>query len=464
MRRVPAGAPIVTAAQMRAAEEAAFARGETPVGLMERAGAAIACEVARLAAGRPILILAGTGGNGGDGYAAARLLREAGSDVIVARLGAPTHEAAVAMAAAWTGETVAFGEAEPRPVLVDALLGIGAARPFAPGVADALDRLLAAAELCIAVDLPSGRDADTGEGGLQADVTIALGALKPGHVLGNAGAGHVLLADLGIALAGNWRTVATPALPRLRHDANKFTRGMVVVIGGAMTGAGELAASAALHGGAGYVVLAEPAPRAGAPHALVRRHVPDEESLAALLDDERIGAVLVGPGLGRDAAAQERLAAVLASPHALVIDGDALTLLGRDVDARIGADRRRVFLTPHAGEFARMFDGEGSKIDATVAAARASGATVVHKGPDTVIASPNGRVCVAAGASPWLASAGTGDVLAGLVAARLAAGDPRPADTAVWLHGRAAARAGAGLAADALIPQLAPLLDQVTAR
>jgi ADP-dependent NAD(P)H-hydrate dehydratase / NAD(P)H-hydrate epimerase len=464
MRRLPHGAPILTAAAMRAAEGAAFAAGETPMSLMERAGAAIARDVARLAAGRPVLVLAGTGGNGGDGHAAARLLRDAGGDVVVAMLGAPTHEAARAMAAQWRGGTVALPEAEPRPVVVDALLGIGSVRPFAPEVAASLDRLIAAAELRIAVDVPSGRGADTGEGGLHADVTIALGALKPAHVLGDDSAGHVLLAGLGIPVDSDWRTIAAPAFPRPDPGANKFTRGKVVVVGGAMAGAGVLAASAALRGGAGYVVLAGPEPRHGEPHALVRRHVPDVEALSHVLDDDRIGAVLVGSGLGRDAAAEARLEAVLASPHDLVIDGDALTLLGRDVSARTGAERRRVFLTPHAGEFARMFESSGSKIDATVEAATSSGATVIHKGRDTVIAAPDGRVRVAAGASSWLATAGTGDVLAGLAAARVAAGDEHPADSAVWLHGQAAASAGAGLIADDLLAQLPALLDRYTTR
>ncbi|SOB87514.1 yjeF C-terminal region, hydroxyethylthiazole kinase-related/yjeF N-terminal region [Sphingomonas guangdongensis] len=460
MSRLPAGAPIVTAAQMRAAEEAVFAGGATPLALMERAGVAVARQVARLAAGRPILVLAGTGGNGGDGYAAARLLREAGCDVRVASLGPPTHPAAMTMAARWTGPTWPLASAASAPVVVDALLGIGAARPFAAEPAAALDRLLALADLRIAVDLPSGRDPGTGEGGIQADVTIALGALKPAHVLGDDRAGHVLLADLSIPLASDWSTLSRPTLRPPRREATKFTRGKLVVVGGAMAGAGVLAASAALHGGAGYVILAEPERRDGAPHALVRRHVADASALATLLADDGIGAVLVGPGLGRDEAAQAQLAVVLASPHDLVIDGDALTLLGREVGARIGTDRRRVFLTPHGGEFSRMFTGHGSKIAATAGAAAASGATVIHKGPATVIADPSGRVQVAADASSWLASAGTGDVLAGLVAARLAAGDEHPAETAVWLHGRAAARVGAGLIADAMIPALSPLLDR----
>lgn len=464
MRRLPADAPIVTAVQMRAAERAASAAGITPLTLMERAGAAIARQVARLAAARPILILAGSGGNGGDGYAAARLLQQQGAAVSVARLGAPKHAAAVEMAARWSGATVALGDAPTCPVVVDALLGIGAARPFDPAAGAKIGRLLSEADLCIAVDLPSGRDADTGAGGLRADVTIALGALKPGHLLGDAGTGHIVLADLGIAIGGNRRSVAPPLLAAVPHDATKFTRGKVVVVGGAMAGAGALAASMALHGGAGYVILAEPERRDGVPHALVRRHVPDADALTALLADDSIDVVVVGPGLGRDAAAEARLGAVLGCAHDLVIDGDALTLLGREATARIGADRRRVVLTPHGGEFARMFATSGHKIDDTVAAAAESGATIVHKGPASVIADPSGTVRVAADAPAWLASAGTGDVLAGLVAARLAGGDPDPAASAVWLHGRAASAVGPGLVADALIPPLALLLARYLPR
>ena len=461
MRRLPPGAPILTAAAMRAAEEAMFARGVSQDALVAQAGAAIARETARLAAGRAVLVLAGPGNNGGDAWVAARLLDAMGVDVAVATLGTAKDGAAARAAAGWRGGSVALTEAGPRPVLLDGLLGIGTPRPFVGPEQAAIDALLAAADLRIAIDLPSGIDSDSGVGGIAVDVTIALGALKPAHLLG-AGCGHVLLDTIGIDADRRWTSLAPPAaLPR-RHDVNKFTRGMVVAIGGAMPGAGWLAASAAMLGGAGYVMLAGHAPEGGAPHALVRRTIDGADDLAKLLDDDRVGAVVIGPGLGRDATARKLLDVALASSRDLVIDGDALTLLGADVTNRIRADWRAAILTPHSGEFDRMFGTTGSKIDRTIAAAARSGAVVVHKGPATVIAAPDGRVVVGAGASGALASAGTGDVLAGLAAAQRAAGRAPfdAAAAAVWLHTRAAALAGPALIADDLIANLGQAIAQ----
>jgi hydroxyethylthiazole kinase-like uncharacterized protein yjeF len=278
-------------------------------------------------------------------------------------------------------------------------------------------------------------------------VTVALGALKPAHVLGDGVAlcGHVLLHDIGISAQSSWRTIVRPKLGAPAASAHKFTRGLVTVIGGAMPGAGRLAARAALHGGAGYAVLTG---ATGGPDALVHRDVD------AALADERTRALLIGPGLGRDEAARALLARALASPHPLVLDGDALTLIGRDLPSR---DAPTV-LTPHAAEFARMFDRDGSKIDQTLAAARTSRSVIVHKGADTVIAHPDGRVTVCAKAPSWLASAGTGDVLAGLVAARLALGGTP--EEAVWLHARAAALAGPALIADMLVDAIPAAIEE----
>lgn len=421
MRRFPADAPILTAAQMRAAEEAAFASGVSQPALMERAGSAVAVQVARLAADRPILVLAGPGNNGGDARIVARWLSERRHDVILAQLSQDTSDLA---------------EAPHRPVLVDGLFGIGLTRPLAADVAAQLARLRAGA-LTIAIDLPSGLGTDDGAdlGTAGADVTVALGALKPAHA--SALCGHVLLDGIGLDIASDTRTLARPVLTRPAVDSHKFTRGMVAVLAGPMPGAARLAARAALAGGAGYVVLAC---ADGGPDALV--HCDADGALA----DDRVGALVVGPGLGKDRGLLDR---ALASGRRLVIDGDALSLIGREIARLAGID---AILTPHAAEFERMFGtGPGNKIDRTRAAAQASGCTIVHKGADTVIAHPDGRVTVAADAPAWLASAGTGDVLAGLIAARMAAGDPQPAESAVWLHGRAARFAGPGLIADDLI-------------
>lgn len=454
IRRIPEGAAVVTAAEMRAAEEALFAGGVSQDALMERAGIAVADQVARLAAGRPVLVLAGPGDNGGDGYVVARRLRERGLSVTVAALGAPKQGAAARMAARWQGPISTLGEADPRPILVDALLGIGAPRPFDPATTASLARLNAAAALRVAVDLPSGRHADTGAGTGSADVTVALGALKPAHLLGEGGAscGHVVLADIGVRVEDAVTTIARPILPAWRHDVNKFSRGMVAVISGAMPGAGWLAGRAALAAGAGYVQLIGRQPAEGHPHALVRRTIAHPRDLRDVLGDPRIGTVVVGPGLGRDDEARALLDAALASSHNLVIDGDALTLLGRDFGDRLATHRRRVCLTPHGGEFARMFDTDGDKLTITRAAARATGATIVHKGPDTVVAYPDGRAIISTGTNAGLSSAGTGDLLAGTIGARMAAGKEGtdPVAAGVWLHARAADHMGAIFAVDAL--------------
>lgn len=460
-RRIPFGAPILTAARMREAEERVIHGGVAVDELMERAGLAIAREVRRLAAGRAILIAAGPGNNGGDAHLAARHLAAWGLDVAVAAVGSSREGAAGRAASGWTGASLSLGEAQGRAVLVDGLIGTGASRPLGADLAARFAAQQARAELTIAIDLPSGLSADAVADGAsaRADVTIALGALKPGHVVGEAAGacGHVLLADIGVPVESDAMTIAPPTLNRLPDQTQKFSRGMVAVAGGAMAGASLLAATAAMHGGAGYVMLAERSPGGELPHALVRRHAADARTLTTWLDDERIGAVVVGPGLGRDAKARATLDAVLASRRNLVIDADALSLLGREIGS-IGGGGRHVFLTPHGGEFVRLFgQGSGNKIDRTLAAASQSGAVVVHKGADTVIATPGGKVVVAASATPWLSTAGTGDVLAGLLAARHAGAQRWPlvaASEAVWLHAAAGALAGQGFTADELVRQL----------
>lgn len=440
------GAPIVTAAQMRAAEDAAIAAGTSAAVLMQRAGAGVAEWVRRLASGHEILFLCGPGNNGGDGYVAARILRGEGLAVRVAASGDPLTDIAAAARAGWEG-TVEALDAAPVPVLVDCLFGTGLTRALEPGLAAAFERLAGAARLVMAVDVPSGLESDRAEplGRVpNAHLTLALGALKPAHVLqpGAAICGAVKLVELGIDVPRRTRVVACPVLRTPGPYAHKYSRGMVAMVGGAMPGATALAGEAALRSGAGYVLMLD---GQGGPGAIVHR-VYD----AAVLDDRRIGAVLIGPGLGRDDGARERLAAALASGHPLVIDGDALHLLDPDALRERAAP---VILTPHAGEFAALFgEGAGNKIDRALAAAVRSGAVVVFKGADTVIAAPDGRVRVATEASCWLSTAGTGDVLAGAIAGLLAGGlDPLDAaEAGVSLHGEAARGLGGAFIADDL--------------
>lgn len=432
------GQPILTAAAMRAAEAAACRAGATVESLMARAGAAVAESVRRLSAGNPVLILCGPGNNGGDGYVAAQVLREVGVTVRVAASAGPTTDAATAARAGWAGDVEAIANAEPAPILVDALFGTGLSRALDTALMADLRRLSEAARLTITVDLPSGLATDDGRALSEPpvfDLTLALGAAKPSHLLQPAAryCGTVRLLDIGVPVTSDARAIARPKLATPGPDAHKYSRGMVAVVAGAMAGASEMAAHAAMRAGAGYVTLL--GETSGPPHALVRRAY-DGDAVA----NSKIGALVIGPGLGRDADAKDRLAVALSSGRPLIVDGDALHLVTPD---RLRALAVPVILTPHAGEFDTLFGkSDADKIARARDAARASGAVVVFKGADTVIAAPDGRVRVAGDASDWLSTAGTGDVLAGTIAAMLAAGlDPLDAaEAGVWLHGDAARR------------------------
>lgn len=450
------GLPIVTAAEMRAAEDQSIATGATIDTLMTRAGEAVAEQVRRLAAGAEVLVLCGPGNNGGDGYVAAAALKRAGNPVRVAAFGEPRSAAAVAARTGWSGPVEPLSEATGAPVILDAIFGIGQRRALGDAIAAPLGRLIGESRMAIAIDLPSGLSSD--EAICLAtlppiDLTLALGALKPAHVLHPAAqrCGAIRVLDIGVAVDASVRVASMPRLRVPATDAHKFSRGMVAVVAGKMAGAGALAATAAGRGGAGYVLLLGSATDR-LPHAIVRRRF-----TAHALGDERIGAVVIGPGLGRDDAAKERLDAALSCRHPLVVDGDALHLLdGRQSEATM-------VITPHAGEFSAMFgDIEGNKIAKARQAAHRSGAVVVFKGADTVIAAPDGRVAVHADSPSWLASAGTGDVLAGLIGARLAAGgDPfAAAEAGVWLHAEAARLAGPALIADDLAAHLPVAIER----
>lgn len=454
-----AGRPILSTAAMRAAEDAAIAAGTSVDALMCTTGEGIAAATRRLAAGAEVLVLCGPGNNGGDGYVAAAALARAGHAVRVAADGTPRTDAARRAVAGWSGTIERLADAVPAPVLVDCLLGTGVARSLAPDLDAALSRLAGHARLVIAADLPSGVQADTGDvpdwvKAHPATLTLALGALKPAHVLqpGARACGAIRLIDLPL---GEHRTqpavAAPPALPQPGPESHKYTRGMVAVVTGAMEGAARLAATAALRSGAGYVALYGGSGHGGA-DAIVHRPY-DAQALA----EKRIGAILIGPGLGRDATARERLHALLAADsHPIVVDGDALHQFDPDAWAQ---RRHPIVLTPHAGEFRALFgDIQGSPIDQAQAAVRRSGAVVVLKGPTTVVAGAAGTR-VHPGGNPWLSTAGTGDVLAGAIAAQLAHPGPDPLDAAsagVWLHAEAARIAGQSFIADDLANALTP--------
>jgi hydroxyethylthiazole kinase-like uncharacterized protein yjeF len=405
---------------MRAAEEAAIAAG-TPVGeLMERAGKAAAEAIWRFAGPLPALVLCGPGNNGGDGHVIARELAARGVAVRVTALGG-------------------LAAAEPAPLLIDALFGTGLSRPLEQ--ARALLGLAAAATVRVAIDLPSGVATDDGRilsPVPDYDLTITFQTLKPSHLLQPAARhmGRIVVADIGIEAESRLTEIGRPALREPGPDDHKYKRGYVAVLAGEMPGASALAAAAAARAGAGYVRLIGPYV-ANVPSAIVQGK--------GDLNDKRIGAVVVGPGLGAEA--ERLLDLAVASARSLVVDADAL------IAGRIPAG---AILTPHEGEFARLFPAlTGSKVDKARAAAAQSGAIIVYKGADTVVAAPDGRAAIAM-PPPWLASAGTGDVLTGIIAARLASGEApfEAACAAVWLHARAAERAGPGLIADDLIASL----------
>ncbi|BAV63985.1 bifunctional ADP-dependent NAD(P)H-hydrate dehydratase/NAD(P)H-hydrate epimerase [Sphingobium cloacae] len=444
---------------MRAAEQAVIASGVPEYDLMERAGAAAAEIVWRAGGSRDVLVLCGPGNNGGDGFVIARILRAKGVPVRVAALGESRTASSLRARAAWAGPVEPLQDAQPAGQLVDALFGTGLTRGLDPQAATELGRLVDLASHSYAIDLPSGVETDSGallSPVPRFGVGIALGAWKPAHLLYPAAGRMERLqcAEIGVAAPSDVGRLAPPSLHPPAGDEHKYSRGLVAVVGGEMAGASLLASHAAARSGAGMVRRMAAAMETGGPDAIVTIGAQTAAEVERALDDRRLAAVLAGPGLGRDDRARERLNIVLQSGHPLVLDADALNILSEGGAGPLPAG---AILTPHEAEFTRLFgDRSGSKIDRALEAARRSRCIVVYKGADTVIAAPDGRARIASHASSWLSTAGTGDVLAGLVAGRLAVTRDalRAACEAVWLHGEAARRAGAAFIADDLIERL----------
>jgi hydroxyethylthiazole kinase-like uncharacterized protein yjeF len=448
--------PILTADQMRAAEQAAIDAGSSVAELMERAGEALAEAVYRFAGPLPALILCGPGNNGGDGYVAARYLTKRGAAVRVAALAEPESEAAIAARSQWPGEVEPLtADTKGAPLLIDALFGTGLKRGLDDALSLLLSELAHEAVVSVACDVPSGVESDSGELLSPAhhfDLTVTFGALKPAHRLFPAmhKCGRVVLADIGIAASPEWREIGPPTLPPLDPAGHKYDRGLVHMLAGKMPGAIALAATAASRAGAGYVRVSISQRIEGLPSAVVQVDT-------AEVNDPRIGCLLVGPGMGD---IPQVLTLALTSKAPKVIDADAISQLG-DPERLRGQE---AIITPHEGEFVRLFgDLPGSKAERAVRAAEQSGAVVIYKGPDTLVAAPDGRLAFAPPAPAWLASAGTGDVLAGIAAAMRARGLApfEAACAAVWLHRRAAEIAGPQLIADdlaAAIPRAFALL------
>ena len=468
---------ILTNAQMSKADAFAVAHGVASLTLMENAGRAVADAIAARFKPCTVTVLCGPGNNGGDGFVAARLLDEAGFIVRVAHDGDSRGDAKE-MSARWKGARMALTpEAlDGAKLVVDALFGAGLSRPLegAPAqMVEALNNLPV-----VAIDIPSGVSGDTGQNlgavYVTAALTVTFFRKKPGHLLlpGRALCGETVVADIGIPDAAADTTLHenTPALwqfPWPRAQAHKYDRGHAVVVSGPAhaTGAARLAARAALRVGAGLVsVASSPAALAvNAAHftAIMLKPFEGAEGLTQLLSDQRLNALVIGPGLGIGGETRALVDAALKSGAAVVLDADALSSFKDDPEALFNRLHDRCVLTPHAGEFERLFpallDASASKVDATRQAAARAGCVILLKGGDTVIADPSGKAAINANAPPSLATAGAGDVLAGLIAGLLAqrmnAFDA--AACGAWLHGDAADRFGPGLIAEDL-PEMIP--------
>jgi len=440
------GRPILTTERMRVAERAATDGGTSVEALMERAGAALAEAAFRFAGPLPALVLCGPGNNGGDGYVAARHLAERGVKVRVAAIAEPKSDAAKWACSQWKGQVEELSvDTAPAPLLIVALFGTGLKRGLNDAVVKQLFRLSDEAVVSVACDVPSGVDSDSGAELSEVpayDMTVAFGALKPAHRLLPAmhKCGRVVLADIGIDVETDWHEIAPSALPPLDPAGHKYDRGLVHALAGKMPGAIALAARAAARAGAGYVRVSTSRSIDGLPSAIVQTET-------ATVNDERIGCLLVGPGMGD---IPQLLTLALTSRAPKVLDADAISHLGEPERLK-GQD---AIITPHEGEFERLFGKiDGTKPERALEAARRSGAVVVFKGGDTIVAAPDDRIGFRPPAPAWLASAGTGDVLAGVIAAMRARGMPafEAACAGVWLQGRAAEIAGPQMIADDLV-------------
>ena len=483
---------LLTSAEISEADRLTIAGGTPGMTLMQAAGRAVADAVCARVQGRRVLVVAGPGNNGGDGFVAARILRERGHDVRVLLVGdrAKLKGDAAEAAAGWGDaiEEAAPANVQGPALIVDALFGAGLDREVTGLPRAMIEAMNAAAGPVIAVDLPSGINGTTGAVmgvAVRAAHTVTFFRRKPGHLLlpGRLHCGTLEVADIGIpatALDGvhpstfaNEPPLWGGSFPVPKPDGHKYARGHAVVVSGSAstTGAARLAARGALRAGAGLVTIASPrdalAVNAAANLAIMVRAVDDEAELSDFLADTRRNVVVLGPGGGVGKAMRRQALAALRSDAAVVLDADALTSFADEPNALFAAIHRRsgcpVILTPHEGEFSRLFNEVSenpqlhSKLERARKAAVLSGAIVLLKGPDTVVAAPDGRASIAANAPPYLATAGAGDVLAGTTAGLLAQHMPafEAASAAVWLHGEAARAFGPGLIAEDL-PEALP--------
>ncbi|MGE3149809.1 MAG: NAD(P)H-hydrate dehydratase [Pseudorhodoplanes sp.] len=484
---------LLTPTQMGEADRLAIARGIAGIDLMERAGQAVADRVALLCPPAKVVVVAGPGNNGGDGYVAARLLGERGYAVRVLAVGdrAKLKGDAAEAARRWRGpvEDAVPAGLQNAAVIVDALFGAGLDRPVDGEARTMIEAINASRVPVVAVDLPSGISGATGAAmpvAVCAAETVTFFRRKPGHLLlpGRVHCGVITVADIGIpaaVLAGirphifaNEPALWDGSFPVPQVAGHKYSRGHAVVLSGGLsfTGASRLAARGALRAGAGLVTLACPPDalpvQAAANTAVMVRAVEDVDAYRRMLADERLNAFVLGPGGGVGRAMRQHVLAALATDRAVVLDADALTSFADDPAPLIAALQRReaaaTVITPHAGEAARLVqhadlksEAHQSKYEKAGTIALKFNTIVVLKGGDTVVAAPAGHAAIAANAPPWLATAGTGDVLAGFIGGLLAQGMPafEAAAAAVWLHGECGNEAGPGLISEDL-PDVLP--------
>jgi NAD(P)H-hydrate epimerase len=471
---------LLSVAQMTAADRAAIAAGTPGSVLMQNAGNAVVREITRRWSPRPVSVLCGPGNNGGDGFVVAIELARAGWPVRIALLGRKEELRGDARihAERWSGsiENLTPDSTDGAALVVDALFGSGLSRRLDPQTLAVLTAVAQRGIPLIAIDVPSGVMGDTGEslGAAQAACTVTFARKKPGHALlpGRELCGEIVTADIGIPCTvieslpidtwendpALWRT----ELPRAKSSGNKYTRGHALLCGGyPMTGAARMAARAAARIGAGLTTIAVPeiafSIYAAALTSIMVRPLKQDGDLAQLLSDPRFTAFLIGPGAGVTDATRETVLEILAAARPALLDADAISVFASKTAELARAIRAPCVMTPHDGEFARLFDLQGDKLSRARSAARQSGAVIVLKGADTVIAAPDGRAVVNTNAPASLATAGSGDVLGGLILGLLAQGMDAffAAAAGVWVHGAAAAAFGPGLLAEDL-PDLVP--------
>jgi ADP-dependent NAD(P)H-hydrate dehydratase / NAD(P)H-hydrate epimerase len=480
-------AALLTVEEMYKADGLAIEAGTPSLELMENAGSAIVDEIIRRWDKRPVSVLCGPGNNGGDGFVVARLLQNKGWPVRLALMGAAdrlTGDAAV-NAERWQGniEPLTSNLLDGNPLVIDALFGAGLTRPLEGAALECVQAINDQGLDCLGIDVPSGVHGDSGEvlgAAPRCRLSVTFFRPKPGHLLmpGRERAGELVVADIGIPekvlseiapkIFVNSPGLWADKFPRPALDAHKYTRGHVVIRGGDdMTGAAQLAAVAARRTGAGLVTISAGETsaniyRAGQPGNLVT--VADNiTAFKTSIDDPRRNVIVMGPGMGVSPETRDFVHCALDTDKPIVLDADALSAFAEQPDALISRLNENHVLTPHEGEFARLFDFSGDKLTRARQAAAQSGANILLKGPDTVIAAPNGRAVINSTGSPYLATAGSGDVLSGVIAGLLAQGKA-PFDAAcsgAWLHGRAGELFGPGLIAEDLSDMIPDVLGEI---